>query len=253
MITRHLVVLASLSSLIQAGYWPAFLDRAVLNIRQVVNAPDTETATLNTATETANTAVTPTATPTPANAAAATNTETAVTPTPAVNTPAAANPLTETGTATDTDTDTATPTPTPAKPAVAAAPPAAVNPAAVPAPPADANIPAASFSIPFDEQTGTLRYAPMPKKPGTKITVKDQTMLYPTSAYDIFMTNQPAGSVVQTYTQPATYASVVSREATVSVNYSGSVGMRLTVVQDIAAAPAPADANMQKFLNRWRD
>ncbi|KPI37440.1 uncharacterized protein AB675_10338 [Cyphellophora attinorum] len=236
MITRHLVVLFSLSSIISAGYWPAFLDRAALNVRQVLGA-DTETATLNTATETANTAVTPTPTPTPANRCRCrcTNTETAVTPTPAVNTPAAANPLTETGTATDTDTDTPTPTPTPAKPAVAAAPPAAVNPAAV-APPADANIPAASFSIPFDEQTGTLRYAPMPKKPGTKITVKDQTMLYPTSAYNIFMTNQPAGSVVQTYTQPATYASVVSREAT-----------------EIAAAPAPADANMQKFLNRWRD
>jgi hypothetical protein len=68
----------------------------------------------------------------------------------------------------------------------------------------------------------------MPKKPGTKITVKDQTMLYPTSAYDIFMTNQPAGSVVQTYTQPATYASVVSREATVSVIRGGWKVLMLT-------------------------
>ena len=45
-----------------------------------------------------------------------------------------------------------------------------------------ANIPSESFAIPFASQTGQIFYAPMQKRPGSKITAKTISPAYPTSS-----------------------------------------------------------------------
>ncbi|ETN42347.1 uncharacterized protein HMPREF1541_01501 [Cyphellophora europaea CBS 101466] len=240
----------SLVSFAFAGFWPAIVDRAVLNVRQAVGA-NTETAAAgadaataqtqaaggNAATATAATAATQ-QTAAAGGGAAATAATAATTTTPAT---AAANPATaattaRTAAAADTDTDTATArtTATPAAaPAPVAGPGGAGAGAAAPAADAPAADPAL-FSVPFSEQTGSIRYAPMPKKAPSKISIKNFTPQNPTSNAPIFSSPAKQASVAATQTQPFTFT-VVSSEA------------------QMPAASPPTDTAMQKFLNRWKD
>ncbi|KAF3937760.1 hypothetical protein ABW19_dt0204234 [Dactylella cylindrospora] len=89
------------------------------------------------------------------------------------------------------------------------------------------------FAVPYTEQTGPVRYAPMQPRPGSVITAKNMKRLHPTSAYTIFTTKGPAPRAQTTITQDRTYALT-------------------TVVNDASPAPMPDD-DMAKFLNRWKD
>jgi hypothetical protein len=83
----------------------------------------------------------------------------------------------------------------PADPAVAAAP------AAAPAAPGGDQ-----FAIPYNLQSGTIRYAPMQPLPPTKITAQNTSPLWPTSAVVVATTFLPLPTVVTTYTEGRTYA-----------------------------------------------
>ena len=75
--------------------------------------------------------------------------------------------------------------------------------------------PAASlYSIPYPDQTGLTRYAPMPPQPVTSITMNKPTPQWPTSAVQYAQTNLPTPSVVTTITATVTF-SVSSMENTV--------------------------------------
>ena len=73
----------------------------------------------------------------------------------------------------------------------------------------------AGFAVPYTLQTGLTRYAPMQPQPPTKITAKNPSPLFPTSAVTYAQTFLPRPSQVTTFTQSGTY-SVASRENTVS-------------------------------------
>lgn len=108
---------------------------------------------------------------------------------------------------------------------------------------------AASFTLPFAEQTGPIRYAPMQKYPPTKIAAKIKTPLYPTSPYTIATTYLPILKGATTQTASVTwsfsqYENTVRLIATRDVHRAND--------RQVSAAPAPSDP-MQKFLNRWRD
>ena len=64
--------------------------------------------------------------------------------------------------------------------------------------------PAASFSIPFLSQSGTIMYAPMQGRPGSKITAKIATPAYPTSSVKIAITILPPPKQVTTHTMSMT-------------------------------------------------
>jgi hypothetical protein len=68
----------------------------------------------------------------------------------------------------------------------------------------DVDAPADSFSVPFAEQTGLTRYAPMQVVPPTKITATNTKPLFPTSAFDI----------AQTYLKPAKQETTVTQVQT---------------------------------------
>ncbi|KAF3933522.1 hypothetical protein ABW20_dc0105693 [Dactylellina cionopaga] len=89
------------------------------------------------------------------------------------------------------------------------------------------------FAIPYGEQTGTIKYAPMQPRPGSKITAKGTKRLYPTSSYTVFTAKGGPPNVRTTVTQPITY--------------------QLTTVEN-EASPAPMpDEAMARYLNRWKD
>jgi hypothetical protein len=88
--------------------------------------------------------------------------------------------------------------------------------------------------VPYTMQTGPTRYAPMQTQPGSKITAKSASRLYPTSSVSLFKTIGPAPNVQTTITQPWDYT-VTSLENTAS------------------PAPNPTDEAMARFLNRWKD
>lgn len=85
----------------------------------------------------------------------------------------------------------------------------AANPAAA------AGDPNANSGVPYAEQTGLIRYAPMQSVPPTKITKKDTKPLYPTSAYKIAVSFLPTPSATKTVTASQTF-SADSMENTVS-------------------------------------
>ncbi|EXJ66991.1 uncharacterized protein A1O5_09637 [Cladophialophora psammophila CBS 110553] len=91
-----------------------------------------------------------------------------------------------------------------------------------------------AYDTPYTMQTGTIRYAPMPPLAQTKITAKNASPLWPTSAYTVYQTIAGTPNAITTNTLPITF-SVSSRE------------------NPAAAAGQPTDAAMQKFLNRWKD
>ncbi|KAK6543753.1 hypothetical protein TWF694_000486 [Orbilia ellipsospora] len=99
--------------------------------------------------------------------------------------------------------------------------------------PPDPNLHGSDFAIPYAQQTGPIKYAPMQPRPGTVITAKNMKPLNPTSAYTIFTTKGGPPNVQTTITQAATY-------------------QLTTVINEAAPAPMPDDA-MQRFLNRWKD
>jgi Yeast cell wall synthesis protein KRE9/KNH1 len=70
------------------------------------------------------------------------------------------------------------------------------------------------FAVPYTMQTGVMRYAPMPKVPPTKITAKNPTPLYPTSAVQFAAEMLPNPTQKTTVTQSVTF-SVESMENTV--------------------------------------
>jgi hypothetical protein len=63
-----------------------------------------------------------------------------------------------------------------------------------------------SFALPWIQQTGPIRYAPMQMYPGTKITAKTKKPLNPTSPYTIATTYLPPPTVVSTQTLPVTWS-----------------------------------------------
>lgn len=72
-----------------------------------------------------------------------------------------------------------------------------------------------AYTLPFNQQTGAIRYAPMAKKPGTTITAKTVSAQYPTSAVEtIASTYLPMPDVQMTVSVPNTFT-VVSIENTV--------------------------------------
>lgn len=57
-----------------------------------------------------------------------------------------------------------------------------------------------SFTIPYTEQTGSYRFAPMQTQPGSKITVTTWTPRYPTSSYSAFASAAGPPRIVSTVT-----------------------------------------------------
>nr|POE87778.1 cell wall synthesis protein kre9 [Quercus suber] len=92
---------------------------------------------------------------------------------------------------------------------------------------------AGNFAIPYNSQTGLIKYAPMQSLPPTKITAKTYTPLFPTSAVTIATTWLLPASVTLTVTDPVTY-SVSSMENT-------------------ASPQSNPTGDMAKFLARWKD
>ncbi|KAG8531516.1 uncharacterized protein KY384_003145 [Bacidia gigantensis] len=93
------------------------------------------------------------------------------------------------------------------------------------------------YGTPYSLQTGATKYAPMQKKPGTKITAKNPTMQYPTSSAKIAKTALPPPKQLTTMTQSVTY-SAVSRENTAS---------------PLPAGKYPAKAHCRKVAERLKD
>jgi hypothetical protein len=65
---------------------------------------------------------------------------------------------------------------------------------------------AANSGVPYADQTGLMRYAPMQSVPPTKITKKDTKPLYPTSAYKIATAFLPTPSPTKTQTASQTFS-----------------------------------------------
>ncbi|OJD17972.1 hypothetical protein AJ78_02003 [Emergomyces pasteurianus Ep9510] len=86
--------------------------------------------------------------------------------------------------------------------------------------------------VPYGDQIGPTRYAPVPQQPPTKISLQSAPPLYPPSPYDIAKSFLPKPTIQTTISAHATFK-VVSIENT--------------------AAPAPVDDDMRRFLNRWKD
>lgn len=106
------------------------------------------------------------------------------------------------------------------------------------------------YSIPYADQTGLTKYAPMQSVPPTKITMKGYKPLYPTSSYKIAKTALPPGTIATTITQSQTF-SVAIQENTVSFLICGNLDSA-NVLRQAAAQAGPQD-DMAKFLARWKD
>ena len=104
--------------------------------------------------------------------------------------------------------------------------PPAINALAADAP---AAVPAAgAFGIPYNQQEGATRYAPMQGVPPTKITKKDMRPLFPTSAYTVAKTWLPKPSIVTTLTDLQTF-SVQSHENTVCLHVSAMCSLEANI------------------------
>ena len=95
--------------------------------------------------------------------------------------------------------------------------------------PAPADTPAAGagvWGIPYGQQTGLTKYAPMQGVPPTQITQKSPTPKYPTSAFTVASAFLPPASIVTTLTEAQTFIAK-SHANTVSFNiicWNGSAG-----------------------------
>jgi len=92
---------------------------------------------------------------------------------------------------------------------------------------------ASEYAVPYTMQTGLTKFAPMQPVPPSKITKKNPTPQFPTSAVSFASTFLPTPKQVTTMTMSQTF-SVSSMENTAP------------------AAPMPSD-DMAKFLARWKD
>ncbi|KAF2489250.1 hypothetical protein BU16DRAFT_531577 [Lophium mytilinum] len=90
-----------------------------------------------------------------------------------------------------------------------------------------------AYNVPYTLQTGLTKFAPMQPVPPTKITKKNASPQYPTSAVTFAKTFLPTPKQVTTQTMSQTF-SVKSME------------------NSAPAAPMPSD-DMAKFLRRWKD
>ena len=91
------------------------------------------------------------------------------------------------------------------------------NPAVAPAAAAPSANPGGDpFAIPYNEQTGNVRYAPMQPLPPTSITAQNTSPLWPTSSVVIATTFLPIPTITTTYTQAETW-SFSSHPNTVSI------------------------------------
>jgi hypothetical protein len=106
------------------------------------------------------------------------------------------------------------------------------------------------FGIPYNQQTGLTKYAPMQPLPPHTITQQNTSPLWPTSSVPIATTYLPIPSVQTTITQAATWV-FTSHPNTVCtlVDY---VKSKLLILIKAAAQSQPT-GDMQKFLNRWKD
>jgi hypothetical protein len=75
------------------------------------------------------------------------------------------------------------------------------------------------YTVPYNLQTGFIKYAPMQPIPGTKITKKTASMMNPSSAFTIFTTYAPPASITYTVTESQTLTHS-SRENPVSFGSS---------------------------------
>jgi hypothetical protein len=73
----------------------------------------------------------------------------------------------------------------------------------------------AQYGTPYTLQTGAIRYAPMPPMPQSKITAKNASPQWPTSAYTVYAAQQGSPNAISTNTAPQTF-STISVENTVS-------------------------------------
>lgn len=71
-----------------------------------------------------------------------------------------------------------------------------------------------NFAIPYNQQTGQIKYAPMQPLPPHTITAQNTSPLWPTSSVVIATTPLPIPTVTFTYTQPGTWV-FTSHENTV--------------------------------------
>lgn len=78
---------------------------------------------------------------------------------------------------------------------------------------------AGPYAIPYLQQTGLTRYAPMQKIPGTKITATNTAPLYAHSSVVLASTYLPRPTVVTTFTESQTFVAA-SHPNTVSVFHS---------------------------------
>lgn len=115
------------------------------------------------------------------------------------------------------------------------------------APSADAG----AYGTPYTLQSGQIRYAPMPPMVQTKITAKNISPQWPTSAYTPYATILAGPNAITTNTEPITF-SASSIENTVSGHLYLSLSVILTLLQALAAGN-PTDTAMARFLNRWKD
>lgn len=77
-----------------------------------------------------------------------------------------------------------------------------------------------AYTIPYGQQSGLTRYAPMAKRPGTAITATVTAPQYPTSAYALATTFLAEAIIKTTLSATATY-SVSSVENTVRTVFHG--------------------------------
>lgn len=71
---------------------------------------------------------------------------------------------------------------------------------------AGAAVGAKGYTVPYHLQTGPTRYAPMAKKPGTRVTAKTATPQYPTSDYEVATAYLPPATVEVTLSASQTYS-----------------------------------------------
>ncbi|GIZ43267.1 hypothetical protein CKM354_000649900 [Cercospora kikuchii] len=90
-----------------------------------------------------------------------------------------------------------------------------------------------SFDVPYADQSGATKYAPMQGIPPTKISAKNFKPLHPTSGYTIATAFLPNAKVQTTITQSQTF--------------------HVSSMENTAAPQAGPTDDMQKFLNRWKD
>ena len=83
--------------------------------------------------------------------------------------------------------------------------------------------------VPYGEQTGKMRYAPMPKRAGTTIAKKSATPQYPPFPFTIATTYLPSATIDWTDTAYATWTAH-SIENTVSLTLLGFAGLGTKII-----------------------